>query len=73
MHYIEDINIDQTISDAYLHRRLPNGIMGTQTTLYHRGKRLQQEENDEDSLPELVNRGLDEDSESEDEDENPVR
>ena len=35
--------------------------------------RLQQEENDEDSLPELVNRGFDEDSESEDEDENPAR
>ena len=73
MECIEDISIDQTISDACLHRRLPNGIVGTQTTLYHCGKRLQQEENYKDSLPELVNRGLDEGSESEDEDENPAK
>ena len=74
MECTENINIlDQTISNAYLHRRLSNGIVGTQTTLYHQDTRLQQEENDEDSLPELVNWGLGEDSKSEDEDENPAK
>ena len=75
MECIEDIDIDHTISDAYLHRRLPQaqGIVGTQTTLYQQDRMLQKEENDENLPLELINRGLDEDSESEDEDENPAR
>ena len=64
MECIEDIDIDSTIYDAYLHRRLPEEIKGTQTTLYHQDKRLKKEEKDDDSLPELINRGLDGDSDS---------
>ena len=66
MECIEDIDIDHTISDAYLHRRLPQaqGIVGTQTTLYHQDRRLQKEENDKKLPPELINRGLDEDFDS---------
>jgi hypothetical protein len=41
MECIEDIDVDATLSDAYLHRRLPDGIVGTQTTLYHKDKWLQ--------------------------------
>ena len=29
MECIEDIDIDDTINDAYLHRRLPDGVQGT--------------------------------------------
>ena len=64
MKCIEDIDVNETISDTYLHRRLPKAIAGTQTTLYHQGERLRQEANDENPPPELINRGLDGDSDS---------
>ena len=62
MECIEDIDIDSTISDAYLHRRLPEEIVGTQTTFYHHDKRFAREEKDDVSPPKLVNRGMDGDS-----------
>ena len=73
MECIENTDIDETSSDVYLHRRLPKGIVGTQTTLYHQDERLQQEANDETSPPELINRGLDLGSDPEDEAEEPTR
>ena len=34
MECIEDIEINSTLQDQYLHRALPEGVIGTQTTLY---------------------------------------
>ena len=32
---IEDIDVNASVEDAWLHRQLPEGVSGTRTLLYH--------------------------------------
>ena len=73
MECIEDIDIDAKLNDAYLHRRLPAGVQGTQTTLYHHDKRCQKQTTCEDSPPQLSNRGAEDECSSDEEEGDPTR
>ena len=59
--------------NAYLHRRLPDCVQGTQPTLYHHDKRCQKQTKADDSPPQLFNRGEEDDTSSDEEEEDPNR
>ena len=67
MECIEDIEINSTLPDPYLHRALPEGVIGTQTTLYFQQQgsptqgqteAAEEEEQLEDMLDNVMVQGL---------------
>lgn len=48
MECIEDIEVSNTLEDSFVHRKLPEGVRGTQTILYHQYEKVPATQDDQD-------------------------